>query len=84
MTEIDTYLKILTPAYILNLQFQKNSSTIGEVIPRLISLVNRLETLKTTPAGLILCQHLVSYIKERFKYELESPIYRVIFKFKQD
>ena len=76
---IEKYLVILKPLYILNIGFQSNRSTIADVIPSLLKLINSLEMMesKSTETPKRLCSLLISSIKERFDYELNSKYYQV-------
>jgi hypothetical protein len=45
----NTYLKILKPIYLLNIHLQRDNSSIGEVIPAILNIINKLEIIKLTP-----------------------------------
>lgn len=74
---IDIYLKILKPAYLVNVSFQSSDSNIGEVIPHIVRLINYWTSLKVTDAPKELCDKLIDQFKQRFHDEIESQIYKV-------
>jgi len=82
---INTYLKILKPIYLLNIHLQRDNSSIGEIIPAILNIINKLEIIKLTPklssSCNSLCELLREEIKTRFNYELNSEIYQVKFLF---
>ena len=45
----NTYLKILKPIYLLNIHLQRDNSSIGEIIPAILNIINKLEIIKFTP-----------------------------------
>ena len=45
---IKDYLKVLKPAYILNINLQRNSSSIAEVVPAVLKIINNWETIAST------------------------------------
>jgi hypothetical protein len=71
-----TYLKILKPIYLLNIHLQRDNSSIGEVIPAILNIINKLEIIKLTPklssSCNSLCELLREEIKTRFNYELNT------------
>jgi len=77
---IEMYLLILKPAYALNICFQSNKTSIGEVIPKLFSMICVWEKTKNklTPIGSQFVDLLICETKRRFKYEMNSNIYYVI------
>ena len=79
---IRQYLFILSHLYKVNLVFQTNHCSIGDLIPTILSLIQKLEDIK--PRLSISCQQFISLIiqevKTRFDYELNSNLYLVIFK----
>ena len=75
---VESYIELLKPAYLVNIGFQSNSGSIADVVPNILNLLNELERLKKTTKHHDLCVSLINQIKHRFKYELNSPIYRVI------
>jgi hypothetical protein len=81
----NTYLKILKPIYLLNIHLQRDNSSIGEIIPAILNIINKLEIIKLTPklssSCNSLCELLREEIKTRFNYELNSEIYQVKFLF---
>jgi hypothetical protein len=58
---IDMYLKILLPAYQLNLEWQKSKSSIIDVLPGIIILKDQWETLNCAAQGRELCYFLVRF-----------------------
>jgi len=58
---IDMYLKILLPAYQLNLEWQKSKSSIIDVLPGIIILKDKWETLNYAAQGRELCYFLVRF-----------------------
>lgn len=74
---IDVYLRILKPAYLVNVSLQSSNSNIGEVIPNIIRLINYWTSLKVTNAPKQLCDKLIDQFKQRFHDEIESKIYKV-------
>jgi hypothetical protein len=82
---INSYLKILKPAYLVNIYLQRNSSCIAEVIPLVLKLINNWELLlrqyNVSKSCKIFCKYLIDEFKRRFNYELESELYQVYFYF---
>jgi len=82
---INSYLKILKPAYLVNIYLQRNSSCIAEVIPAVFKLINNWELLlrqdNVSKSCKIFCKYLIDEFKRRFNYELESELYQVYFYF---
>ena len=80
---INSYLKILKPAYLVNIYFQRNTSSIAEVIPAILKLISNWENLlkkDSVPSSCkIFSKFLIEELKRRFNYELESEIYQVHF-----
>lgn len=74
---IEIYLQILLPAYHFNLGLQSTGSSIAEVLPGILFLKNRWERANVDPDGRELCYFLVHYLQIKFKFESESPIYKV-------
>jgi hypothetical protein len=78
---IKDYLKVLKPAYILNINLQRNTSSIAEVIPAISKIMNNWETIVAT-TGISesiknLCKLLIEQFKKRFHYEMKCDIYQV-------
>ena len=78
---IDDYLKILKPAYLFNLNLQRNSSTIAEVVPSILKIINIWQKIANN-SGVSksiksLCEILISQVEKRFNYEMTSDIYQV-------
>ena len=79
--DIEIYLQILKPAYILSQQFQYNHSSIAEVIPNIKHLIFHLRQMEPPENEKKLCKYLVTALHEKFNYELNSNVYKVIKKF---
>jgi hypothetical protein len=79
---INSYLKILKSAYLVNVYFQRDSSTIGEVIPAILKLINDWEVIikkeKVSSSSKKFCGLLIEECKRRFNYELKSEVYQVL------
>ena len=77
---IELYIQILNPAYFTTLGWEKNSASIADVIPQVLMLIDIWTKMDINDAeAKELCFFLIHYIKIKFKYELESPVYHVIF-----
>ena len=77
---IEMYIKILLPGYQFTLNLHSNHASIADVIPAVLYLINRWDKMEINdPEGKDLCYFLIHFMRLKFKYELESPIYRVIF-----
>jgi hypothetical protein len=78
---IDDYLRILKPAYIFNLNMQRNSTCIGEVVPYVLKIINSWERIANSPSVCKsikhLCELLIIQVRKRFDYEINSDIYKV-------
>jgi hypothetical protein len=79
---INSYLKILKSAYLVNVYFQRDSSTIAEVIPAVLKLINDWEAIikkdNVSSSCKTFCKLLIEELKRRFDYELNSEIYQVL------
>jgi hypothetical protein len=79
---INNYIEVLKPAYRFNIRMQTNSITISDVIPQLLRSIGDWNVLinssKTTISCKKMCKLLISEFTERFDYELNSMIYKVI------
>jgi hypothetical protein len=82
---VNTYLLILKPCYLFNINLQRNNSSIAEIIPAILNIINKLETISKIPKLSSSCQQfcelLIAQFKKRFSYELDSEIYQVIQKY---
>ena len=76
---IETYIQILLPAYKLSVMWQKNNSSIADVIPNILSLINKWEKFDVDQEAKELCLFLIHFVREKFKYEFKSEIYKVYF-----
>ena len=78
---INSYLKILKPAYLVNICLQRNTSSIAEVIPAISKLINNWENLLNTECVSSSCKNfwkfLIQEFETRFNYELEAELYQV-------
>ena len=78
LQDIEKYLQILKPVYILSQQYQYNHSSIADVIPSLKQLMNNLSTMIVDENAQPLCGYLITNILEKFNHELNSSVYKVI------
>lgn len=76
---VDMYLMILKPAYALNICFQSNKTSIGDVLPKIFSMICVWEKMKNKlkPIGSQFVELLICETKRRFNYEMNSNIYYV-------
>ena len=75
---IEIYIQILLQPYFTTLGWEKNQSSIADVIPSVLFLIyawNKMEIEDFKAKEL--CFFLIHFIREKFRYELESPIYQV-------
>ena len=73
------YLKILKPAYSLNINFQSDRSSIADVIPKVSTVIHLWKKQKSSFAikGQEFCNLLIEEFETRFNYELNSKIYLI-------
>jgi hypothetical protein len=77
---IETYIQILRPAYFTTLGWEKNSSSIADVIPQVLFLIDYWTKIEINdPKARELCYFLIHYTKIKCNYELNSPVYQVIY-----
>jgi hypothetical protein len=79
MLEIEKYLQILLPLYILSKNFQAKNSSICVVFSSILTVINsNLDrmVIEEPNQNLFRCT-LIKYLKEKFKYELSSDVYQV-------
>jgi hypothetical protein len=76
LKSIEIYLQILNSAYRIILGFQKNSSTIADVLPYLLQLIQIWNRLDVPPAPKRLCKLLIACLKYKFQVEFNSPAYK--------
>lgn len=69
-SKIDMYLKVFGPAYLFDIKLQRSDCSIGEVLPSILSLIDKWENMNTTDSGKRLCTYLIDDIKHRFSYEM--------------
>ena len=62
LKSIEIYLQILNPAYRISLGFQKNSSTIADVLSYLLQLIEIWNKLDVPAAPKRLCKLLIALI----------------------
>jgi hypothetical protein len=80
---IETYIQILMPSYGVTLGWEKNGSSIADVIPSVLFMVNYWNKLELSDGkAKELCYFLIHFVRVKFQYELESKIYQVIFRIK--
>lgn len=74
---IEKYMQILLPAYIFNLQVQKNDATIAEVIPLIDLSITQWKSFQVDGEYKKLCSYLISAFNYKFEYELNSNVHLV-------
>ena len=74
---IETYHQILAPAYRVSLGFQKNSSSIADVIPNILQMIDIWKKFDLPPVPNRLCKRLIACVKQKFNFELNSITYQV-------
>ena len=77
LQEIEIYLQILMPIFDFNLGLQGSRSSICDVVTGLLNLINRFSKFVLDARASELCYFLVHFLKLKFDYELNSPIYMV-------
>ena len=77
ITKIEFYLKLLLPAYRFSLVYQRNKSHIGDVLPGLLLLIEQYKSLGKKRGAGIFCSTFIKYLKKKFHYELNAPIYAI-------
>ena len=60
---INTYLRILKPLYLLNINLQRDDSSLGEIIPAVLNILNKLENIKINRLKFKKCSYLFAKIK---------------------
>ena len=75
--KIEIYLQILAPAYRVSLGFQKNGTSIADVIPSIRKLQSVWKTMNLSPTPKRLCHLLILTTEFKFDHELNSNIYMV-------
>lgn len=78
LKKIEIYLQILKPAYQVSIGLQSNQASIACLIPGLLRFFNIWERMKVDQKETELCILLVKCFKNKFEYELNSFIYKVI------
>jgi len=74
LEEIEIYLRILMPIFDFNLGLQGSRSSICDVVPGLLNLINRFSKFVLDERARELCYFLVHFLKLKFEYELNSAI----------
>ncbi len=77
LEEIEIYLQILMSIFDFNLGLQGSRSSICDVFPGLLNLINRFSKFLLYDRARELCYFLVRFLKLKFHYELNSLIYMV-------
>ena len=78
---VELYLQILHPAYMLTNNWQRDKAGISDVYLGISKLLYELPRFNVTGDGKEFCVLLYRCISDKFQYELNSPIYKVIFYF---
>jgi hypothetical protein len=73
--KIELYLQILLPAYRLSTILQSTKSSIGDVIPLLLILIDTWKRMSLTGASKQFRDYLVKAFEHKFSYELDSNVY---------
>ena len=80
---IKTYIQILMPSYFVTLGWEKNGSSIANVIPGVLYMINSWDKMEIKDnKARELCYFSIYFFREKFKYELESTIYHVNYHYK--
>ena len=75
---IEIYIQIILPAQFTTLAWERNQSSIADVIPSVLYLLyawNKMDIEDEKAREL--CFFLIHFTREKFKYELESNVYQV-------
>jgi hypothetical protein len=75
---VEVYLQILAPAYLVSIGFQSKHSLIADVLIAVRRLKFTLENMNVEGEARAFCNILCEYFDEKFEYEMNSPIYKVI------
>ena len=79
LIQIEKYLQILLPIYILSKNFQAANSSICVVFSSLLTVINsNLDRMVISDPNqnMFRCT-LIKYLKQKFEYELNSDVYQV-------
>ena len=81
MAVIETYVRILKPAYLFSINMQYNNSTMMDIIPGVLNLLNAWMEMKDSLSEIPkkYCSLIIECTENKFKYELNSQIYLVRF-----
>ena len=75
---IEAYIQVLLPAYYVTLNWEKNHTSIADVTPAVLYLINEWDKLEVDdPKVKELCFFLIHFARQNFKFELESHLYQV-------
>lgn len=77
LKKVETYLQILQPAYRFSISFQNNKSSISLLIPSLFRIIYSWESMDLDQEDERLATLLIVCFKDKFKYEIESEVYKV-------
>jgi len=78
LSTIELYIQILLPAYFVTLNWEKNHTSIAEVIPAVLYLINEWDKMEIDDReSKELCYFLIHFARSKFKYELDSKLYQV-------
>ena len=69
--------KVLKPAYELSIGFQSQNSSIADVIPGIKTLLYVWEHMDGDLHVKNICKNLVMFLRTKFEFELNSPLYKV-------
>jgi len=73
--DIEFYFKILQPAYLFSVVVQRSTSSIGDILPLLCTMIISLERFILTENAAQFRDNLLTNIKMKFTEELNSTIY---------
>jgi len=74
LDDLEIYLQILKPAYILSQQFQYNHASIADVIPSIRQLMYQMKQMVLDENKKSLCNYIVTHLNEKFYFELNSCV----------
>lgn len=77
LKKIETFHQILAPAYRVSLGFQKKSTSITEVVPYILNLIEIWNKLDLPPVPKRFCELLTACLRNKFNFELNSTTYQV-------
>jgi hypothetical protein len=56
IASVNTYLLVLKPCYFFNISLQRDNSSIAEIIPAILNIINKLKTISKIPKLSSSCQ----------------------------